>query len=269
MFEATVGCLSFQTIVLRDSTRMHVHKPSCAQTHTSNSHQWQHRRSAGRQRQVRNIAIPGFAVFICFAGVIVWDGASRGMLGGLPCTEAGWGRRENRVALLGAQHEAALRRTLARARRPGSSSMLQGDDGAVLTAEGQSGKPPRTGWEIAKLRKNGLEWDGKRGVAAGQDVVMVPPPLLVPNPPLSITLGGRSGLGGDEGGSGELGALEDQDTERQGTQRKQGPLRIPVAALEALEDMNHRNKVQLAQVLCFRWSISAPILSASSPNSVP
>lgn len=56
------------------------------------------------------------------------------------------------------------------------------------------------GWSIEKMLKNGLDWDGQEGVKSGSDVIMVPPPLVVPKPPMTITINGGQGGGDMEAG---------------------------------------------------------------------
>lgn len=56
------------------------------------------------------------------------------------------------------------------------------------------------GWSIGKMLKNGLDWDGQEGVKSGSDVIMVPPPLVVPKPPMTITINGGKGGGDIEAG---------------------------------------------------------------------
>ena len=59
---------------------------------------------------------------------------------------------------------------------------------------------------------------------------MVPPPLIVPKPPMTITINGKGGAGkADEAAN-------------------QEKVLIPVKALDTLEEMNRRNKADLAQL---------------------
>jgi hypothetical protein len=84
------------------------------------------------------------------------------------------------------------------------------------------------GWSIVNLLKNGLDWDGCEGVPGGHNVIMVPPPLIVPKSPLTLTLNGNGG--------------RKQDAKE--TQK----VLIPLKALEALEEMNRRNRRDLSQL---------------------
>jgi hypothetical protein len=84
------------------------------------------------------------------------------------------------------------------------------------------------GWSIVNLLKNGLDWDGCEGVPGGHNVIMVPPPLIVPKPPLTLTLNGKGGR-----------TKDDKETQK---------VLIPLKALEALEEMDRRNGRDLSQL---------------------
>ena len=144
------------------------------------------------------------------------------------------------AGLLSVRDGAALKGALAavkgdaRARGRTAPHGLASRTAKKAAAPGESGEggsaPFDGGWSIAKLLKNGLDWDGKKDVAAGRSVIMVPPPLIVPKPPMTITINGKGGAGkADEAAN-------------------QEKVLIPVKALDTLEEMNRRNKADLAQL---------------------
>ena len=96
---------------------------------------------------------------------------------------------------------------------------------------------------MMQLLKGGVAWDGKQGVPAGHDVVMVPAPLLVSKQPLTVKVGGNSGEG-----AGLEGIRDRQagDAEASGA-GDVSKIRIPVKALQALEAMNARNREGVAK----------------------
>ena len=97
---------------------------------------------------------------------------------------------------------------------------------------------------MMQLFKGGVAWDGKEGVPAGHDVVMVPAPLLVSKQPLTIKVGGDSGEGAGLEGIRD-GQARDAEASGAGDVSK---IRIPVKALQALEAMNARNREGVAKV---------------------
>ena len=109
---------------------------------------------------------------------------------------------------------------------PADRAALKGALAAVKGREPAPGvrgmaPPPRAaGWSIEKLLKNGLAWDGKKDVKAGRNVIMVPPPLIVPRPPNIVTINGKNAADAAE---------EEANKEK---------MLIPVKALDALETMN-------------------------------
>lgn len=64
----------------------------------------------------------------------------------------------------------------------------------------QTSKASSRGWSIEKMLKNGLDWDGKEGIKSGDDVIMVPPPLVVPKSPIKIRINGAKGGRQNEAG---------------------------------------------------------------------
>jgi hypothetical protein len=106
-----------------------------------------------------------------------------------------------------------------RASLKGALAAVKGRAGAP-GARGRAPPPRSAGWSIEKLLKNGLAWDGKKDVKAGRSVIMVPPPLIVPRPPTTVTINGKDAADAEE---------EEANKEK---------MLIPVKALDALETMN-------------------------------
>jgi hypothetical protein len=146
-----------------------------------------------------------------------------------------WVRMVAALAFVAAVSTAASRvGALWRDAAPGVAGLLSVPDRASLKgalaavkgrvpAPGARGRvlPPRAaGWSIEKLLKNGLAWDGKKDVKAGRSVIMVPPPLIVPRPPKTVTINGKDAA----------------DTAEEEANKEK--MLIPVKALDALETMN-------------------------------
>lgn len=163
----------------------------------------------------------------CNASLMVRGGGGLGLPGG-----------QAALSLLSVSDRAALRGALAAA-KGGQPHGIQGWKPHGIS--GRKAKPktkavpkPKKkfegGWSIEKMLRNGLDWDGKRDVREGSNIIMVPPPLVVPKPPMTITFPGRGG------------GSKKQEKKNQKT------VLIPVKVLDTLEEMNRRNKADLFQL---------------------
>ena len=183
---------------------------------------------AGSAALLSLTAAAAFAVYCSPASSAVRSGT----------TGLGLAGREAKLSLLSVSDREALRGALAAA-KGGKAHGVHGGKPHGIGGKKAQPKPAAVnkmkkkfegGWSIEKMLRNGLDWDGKNDVKEGSNIIMVPPPLVVPKPPVTITIPGKGG------------ASEAEEEKNKKT------VLIPVKVLDTLEEMNRRNKADLFQL---------------------